>query len=73
MSAPSIANPTTNDSTQQTVNTGSLNNRIGRIGSARPELCEIEDVAECVAFLATDAGRGYHGSCINIDAGVTAG
>jgi NAD(P)-dependent dehydrogenase (short-subunit alcohol dehydrogenase family) len=46
---------------------------IGRIGSARPELCEIEDVAECVAFLATDAARGYHGSCVQIDAGVTAG
>ena len=46
---------------------------IGRIGSARPELCEIEDVAECVAFLATDAARGYHGACINIDAGVVAG
>ncbi len=46
---------------------------IGRIGSARPELCEIEDVAECVAFLATDAARGYHGACIQIDAGVTAG
>ena len=46
---------------------------IGRIGSARPELCEIEDVAECVAFLASDAARGYHGSCIQIDAGVTAG
>ncbi len=46
---------------------------IMRIGSARPELCAIEDVAECVAFLATDAARGYHGACINIDAGVTAG
>jgi NAD(P)-dependent dehydrogenase (short-subunit alcohol dehydrogenase family) len=46
---------------------------ISRIGSARPELCEIEDVAECVAFLASDAARGYHGSCIQIDAGVTAG
>lgn len=46
---------------------------ISRIASARPELCEIEDVAECVAFLATDAARGYHGSCIQIDAGVTAG
>lgn len=46
---------------------------ISRIGSARPELCEIEDVAECVAFLATPAARGYHGSCIQIDAGVTAG
>lgn len=46
---------------------------IGRIPSARPELCEIEDVAECVAFLATDAARGYHGACVQIDAGVTAG
>lgn len=46
---------------------------ISRIGSARPELCEIEDVAECVAFLATPAARGYHGACIQIDAGVTAG
>ena len=46
---------------------------ISRIGSARPELCEIEDVAECVAFLASPAARGYHGACIQIDAGVTAG
>ncbi len=46
---------------------------IGRIGSARPELCSIEDVAECVAFLASPAARGYHGACIQIDAGVTAG
>jgi len=44
---------------------------IGRIGSPRG-LCEIEDVAECVAFLATPAARSYHGACINIDAGVTA-
>ena len=44
---------------------------VQRIGSPRG-LCEIEDVAECVAFLATDAARGYHGACINIDAGVTA-
>lgn len=45
---------------------------IERIGSVKG-MCEIEDVAECVAFLATDAARGYHGACINIDAGVTAG
>jgi NAD(P)-dependent dehydrogenase (short-subunit alcohol dehydrogenase family) len=44
---------------------------IGRIGSPRG-LCEIEDVAECVAFLAGPAARSYHGACINIDAGVTA-
>jgi len=34
---------------------------------------EIDDVAEMVAFLATDAARGYHGAVINIDNGVTAG
>jgi NAD(P)-dependent dehydrogenase (short-subunit alcohol dehydrogenase family) len=45
---------------------------VQRIGGPRG-MCEIEDVAECVAFLATDAARGYHGSVINIDAGVTAG
>lgn len=45
---------------------------VQRIGSVKG-MCEIEDVAECVAFLATDAARGYHGACINIDAGVTAG
>lgn len=44
---------------------------IARIGSPRG-LCEIEDVAECVVFLATPAARSYHGACINIDAGVTA-
>ena len=46
---------------------------LSRIASVRPELCEVEDVAECVAFLATDAARGYHGSVVQIDAGVTAG
>ncbi len=45
---------------------------VSRIGSVHG-MCEIEDVAETVAFLATDAARGYHGACINIDAGVTAG
>jgi NAD(P)-dependent dehydrogenase (short-subunit alcohol dehydrogenase family) len=34
---------------------------------------EIEDVAEMVAFLATDAARGYHGAIISIDNGITAG
>ncbi len=34
---------------------------------------EIDDVAEMVVFLASDASRGYHGACINIDNGVTAG
>lgn len=34
---------------------------------------EIDDVAEMVVFLASDAARGYHGACINIDNGITAG
>lgn len=34
---------------------------------------DIEQVAEMVAFLATDAASGYHGACINIDNGITAG
>jgi NAD(P)-dependent dehydrogenase (short-subunit alcohol dehydrogenase family) len=36
-------------------------------------LLEIDDVAELVAFLASDAARGYHGTCITIDNGMTAG
>ena len=34
---------------------------------------EIEDVAAMVAFLASDAASAYHGACINIDNGITAG
>jgi NAD(P)-dependent dehydrogenase (short-subunit alcohol dehydrogenase family) len=34
---------------------------------------EVADVAELVAMLASPAGRGYHGSCIALDAGITAG
>jgi NAD(P)-dependent dehydrogenase (short-subunit alcohol dehydrogenase family) len=36
-------------------------------------LVEVDDVAEMTAFLASDAGRSYHGACINIDRGITAG
>jgi NAD(P)-dependent dehydrogenase (short-subunit alcohol dehydrogenase family) len=36
-------------------------------------LVEVDDVADMIALLASDAGRGYHGACINIDRGVTAG
>jgi NAD(P)-dependent dehydrogenase (short-subunit alcohol dehydrogenase family) len=36
-------------------------------------LVEVDDVAEVIAFLASDAARGYHGACINIDRGITAG
>ncbi len=34
---------------------------------------EVEDVAELVAMLASPAGRSYHGACVTIDAGITAG
>ncbi|MFV8817660.1 SDR family NAD(P)-dependent oxidoreductase [Haliea sp. E17] len=36
-------------------------------------LVEVEDVAEAVLTLASGAGRGYHGACITIDKGITAG
>lgn len=34
---------------------------------------EVELVADMIAFLASDASRGYHGSCVVIDNGITAG
>lgn len=34
---------------------------------------EVDDVADMVALLASPSGRGYHGNCISIDAGITAG
>jgi NAD(P)-dependent dehydrogenase (short-subunit alcohol dehydrogenase family) len=36
-------------------------------------MVEVDDVAEMIAFLASDAGRSYHGACISIDRGITAG
>jgi NAD(P)-dependent dehydrogenase (short-subunit alcohol dehydrogenase family) len=36
-------------------------------------LVEVDDVAELIAFLASDAAQGYHGACISIDKGITAG
>jgi len=36
-------------------------------------LVEIDDVAAMVAFLASDAARGYHGACISIDNGIVCG
>ncbi|MCE7796237.1 SDR family oxidoreductase [Sphingobium sufflavum] len=34
---------------------------------------EVDDVADMILLLSSEAGRGYHGACINIDAGITAG
>lgn len=36
-------------------------------------LVEVEDAAEQVCMLAGPRGRGFHGACIRIDAGITAG
>lgn len=36
-------------------------------------MVEVADVADTIAFLASDAARGYHGACITIDKGITAG
>jgi enoyl-[acyl-carrier-protein] reductase (NADH) len=36
-------------------------------------LVEVDDVAEMIAYLASDAGRGFHGACVSMDRGVTAG
>lgn len=36
-------------------------------------MVEIDDVAEAILLLASPAGRGYHGSCITLDKGITAG
>ena len=36
-------------------------------------LVEVDDVADVICMLASDAGRGFHGSCVTIDAGITEG
>ncbi|BFM06840.1 SDR family NAD(P)-dependent oxidoreductase [Halioxenophilus aromaticivorans] len=34
---------------------------------------EVEQVADCIAYLASDAASGFHGACITLDNGITAG
>ena len=36
-------------------------------------LVEVDDVADMIAYLASDAGRGFHGACVTMDRGITAG
>jgi NAD(P)-dependent dehydrogenase (short-subunit alcohol dehydrogenase family) len=36
-------------------------------------LVEVAEVADVIAFLASPAAQGFHGACINIDRGITAG
>jgi NAD(P)-dependent dehydrogenase (short-subunit alcohol dehydrogenase family) len=36
-------------------------------------LVEVDDVAEMIAYLASDASRGLHGTCVTMDRGITAG
>jgi NAD(P)-dependent dehydrogenase (short-subunit alcohol dehydrogenase family) len=36
-------------------------------------LVEVDDVAQMIAHLASDAGRAFHGTCVTMDRGITAG
>jgi NAD(P)-dependent dehydrogenase (short-subunit alcohol dehydrogenase family) len=36
-------------------------------------LVDVDDVADLITMLASPAGRSYHGACVSIDAGITAG
>lgn len=36
-------------------------------------MVEVDDVADMIVLLASPAGRSYHGTCVSIDAGLTAG
>jgi NAD(P)-dependent dehydrogenase (short-subunit alcohol dehydrogenase family) len=36
-------------------------------------LVEVDEVAEMIAHLASDAGRAFHGTCVTMDRGITAG
>lgn len=36
-------------------------------------MVEVGDVADLIVMLASPAGRSYHGACVSIDAGITAG
>jgi len=36
-------------------------------------MVEVDDVADLITFLASDAARAYHGACLSIDKGITAG
>ena len=36
-------------------------------------LVEVDDVAEMIAYLASDAAKGFHGACVSMDRGITAG
>jgi NAD(P)-dependent dehydrogenase (short-subunit alcohol dehydrogenase family) len=36
-------------------------------------LVEVDDVAEMIVHLASDAGRAFHGTCVTMDLGITAG
>jgi NAD(P)-dependent dehydrogenase (short-subunit alcohol dehydrogenase family) len=36
-------------------------------------LVEVDDVAQMIVYLASDAGRAFHGACVSMDRGITAG
>lgn len=45
---------------------------IARYSGLRGQV-EVDDVADLITMLASPAGRSYHGACISIDGGITAG
>ena len=45
---------------------------IARYSGLRGQV-EVDDVADLITMLASPAGRSYHGACVSIDAGITAG
>jgi NAD(P)-dependent dehydrogenase (short-subunit alcohol dehydrogenase family) len=36
-------------------------------------LVEVDDVAQMIGYLVSDAGKGFHGACVTMDRGITAG
>jgi len=36
-------------------------------------LVEVDDVADMIVLLASPQGRGFHGTCVTRDAGISAG
>ena len=43
-----------------------------KFSTVRPRI-EVEEVAEVIAFMVSDAARGFHGTCVTLDNGVSLG
>jgi NAD(P)-dependent dehydrogenase (short-subunit alcohol dehydrogenase family) len=62
----------TNISTGMTFPQGAEMDLVQRYSGMRG-VVEVDDVADLITLLASPAGRSYHGACVSIDAGITAG